>query len=394
MHIEQPSHEPYELVVDQSDRAEDAGLVESAMAARARRPGDRNSVTITEVDLLLDVLRQSFRERYHGWEPTVDKNHTLDWVQGAPVKKGGARPPRPLEGTDVVPEFIGNQETDRASGSLGTPQRAQVGILDTKLFPHSTLSGKFVADSASILHSTANLYGTAGHATFIAGLILQRGPRARLDVRGVLSDDDATALSWEVAKKMAGFLNSGVDVLNMSFGCATQGKPPLALARAVDLLTPSIVLVAAAGNYGTFKDGNVTLDYTGPTENTPQWPAAFADVVAVGAHGAEADFSPDVPWIDLMAPGVDAISTFLPGSVKLRWREDGQLMEKETDFGNGYAKWSGTSFAAANVSGEIAARMGAHVSAIEALDALLHPKGGVPEGDIWPYEIGSRTKIR
>jgi membrane-anchored mycosin MYCP len=80
-----------------------------------------------------------------------------------------------------------------------------------------------------------------------------------------------------------------------------------ALPRAVGMLPPEVLLVAAAGNYGTFKDGNVTSNYTGPTETTPQWPAALPDVIIVGASDPGADFSPDVPWIDLLAPGVGGI---------------------------------------------------------------------------------------
>jgi hypothetical protein len=410
-----PAHqEPYELVVDQRDRkaVEDvltkidvpwhlkeeykplrlailarsearteilriqhnAMLVESLK--RAVSPGQGNA-SVSDLDMLLGILRQWFADRYHGWTPTVDKNHSLDWVQGAPVKKGAAGPPVRLDAKDPIPRF--------APGSPGN-RLVRVGVLDTRLFRHPALAGMYDADSASVFESTTGLFGTAGHATFIAGLILQRAPGVRLDVRAVLSDDNATAKSWDVAKKMVEFSN--VDILNMSFGCATHdGKPPLALARAIDLLTPKVVLVAAAGNYGEFADSNVTSNHTGPTATTPQWPAAFADVVAVGAHGQQAGFSPKVPWVDCLAPGVAVTSTFLPHTVKIRWRDENDTLHVEDkDFGAGYAKWSGTSFAAANVAGAIAARMAAgNTNAHGALDALLVSEGRT-RNDIFHFE--------
>lgn len=80
------------------------------------------------------------------------------------------------------------------------------------------------------------------------------------------------------------------------------------------------------------------------------WPAGLDDVVAVGAcdrNGEIAKFTPHhAPWIDVLAPGVDVVSTYLSGNVDL---------EKEKKPFNGYASWKGTSFAAAVLSGTIAA---------------------------------------
>ena len=50
---------------------------------------------------------------------------------------------------------------------------------------------------------------------------------------------------------MAGFAGSGTEILNVSLGCYTEdGEPPLVLARAVSVLSPAILLIAAAGNHG------------------------------------------------------------------------------------------------------------------------------------------------
>ena len=112
----------------------------------------------------------------------------------------------------------------------------------------------------------------------------------------------------------------------MSFGCYTDnGEPPLVLARAVSLVSAEILLVAAAGNHGNIdklkKSGAVPADSwaKGLTPKTPVWPAAFDEVIAVGAtnRGKPGPFSPKTPSVDLAAPGVNVRSTYLEGEVKL-----------------------------------------------------------------------------
>ncbi len=91
----------------------------------------------------------------------------------------------------------------------------------------------------------------------------------------------------------------------------------------------------------------------GLTSKTPVWPAAFDQVVAVGATDGDnlAPFSPQTSWVDLTAPGVDVESTYLNGEVKLATPSS----ESQTEKFSGSAYWDGTSFAAATVSGALAA---------------------------------------
>jgi membrane-anchored mycosin MYCP len=167
-------------------------------------------------------------------------------------------------------------------------------------------------------------------------------------VRKVLSTETAAAESWDVAKKIVELGRTGLDVLNLSMVCYTEdGEPPLVLATAIDRLDPDIVVVAAAGNHGHLND---------PEEgNKPAWPAALDDVIAVGAaknDGDPADFTPsDAPWIDVSSNGVNVDSSFLTGEIDVH-TADGRL--EKMNF-RGHATWSGSSFAAALVSGAIAA---------------------------------------
>jgi hypothetical protein len=116
----------------------------------------------------------------------------------------------------------------------------------------------------------------------------------------VLGGPGATGQVWDLANTMVDLLDSGISVLNLSLGCLTRdGQPPLALARAVDLVAPTVVVLAAAGDHGAAPEPAV--------RQVPVWPAALAGVVAVGAHtgdGTPAPSTPALPWVDLTAATV------------------------------------------------------------------------------------------
>jgi subtilisin family serine protease len=111
------------------------------------------------------------------------------------------------------------------------------------------------------------------------------------------------------------------------------------------------VIVAAAGNLGT---------------GEPVFPASQPDVVGVAAVDDQLQptgYSYPTPWNDVSSLGDDRISTFVTGPVRIG--------ESTTEF-EGQARWGGTSFAAAIVSGKLAAgtRPG-YRSAGDALRELL-----------------------
>jgi hypothetical protein len=259
----------------------------------------------------------------------------------------------------------------------------RVAVLDAHAFPHPDLVGRLEAeaeDTETYLRQTDKLPSHAGHATFVAGLIAQRAPLAGLDMHDVV-DDDRPVTAWEIATAMARLAGSGVDVLTVSLGCHTaDGAPPLLLERAVAALTPGVVVVAPAGNHGSAADGRVT-----PT--TPFWPAALDAVVAVGAHdpgGTRAAFSPDVPWVNLSAPGVDVQSTYLFGNILVTDDNSDSTSLRPFD---GYATWSSTTFATAAVCGEIAAgTVPGERAPREALNDLLRQLPSEAGVDIWAYD--------
>jgi subtilisin family serine protease len=367
----------------------DRGLVQRATDAK-RHGGAPDGTRLSALDLLLRKLRERFAAANDGWVPDIGKNRVIAPVRGFPHVDGCAEGnPGGLGLADPVqPPVGGDRGWQPCHGERGRGVR--VGLLDTRLYPNSLLAGGYLASPDDLLPASGSLYDALdGHGTFVAGLILQRAPGAGLIVRPVLSHK-ALGSTWDVAKAMVRFAGTGVQILNLSFGCYTDdGQPPLILAKAVSVLSPQILLVAAAGNHGNIEelrkaDDPLAAPWTkNLKDTTPVWPAAFADVIAVGADDGDgvADFSPKAAWVDVIAPGVNLESTYLVGEVRLATTaSDGQIKAsggKKEEF-HGLARWQGTSFAAANVSGAVAARIRPGCNARQALEAVLaDPDSGI-----------------
>jgi subtilisin family serine protease len=252
----------------------------------------------------------------------------------------------------------------------------RVGVIDSVMFRNPQLSDRFyVLESSSLLPDGADEYFFLnGHGTFVTGQILKRAPAAKLEIRGVLNGPNSTATVWEVAKAMASFLSIGIGVINLSIGCYTRdAQPPFVLERAVDVLSShGVVLLAAAGNHG--KGSSTTIP-----RNAPIFPAACPGAIAVGALTAHEDgafcrapYSPTAQWVNLVAPGTSVTSTYLSGKVKFP-QLAGLSPAPEPEEFHGTASWTGTSFATAAVSGEIAKlTVPGETTPLQALNTLLH----------------------
>jgi subtilisin family serine protease len=214
----------------------------------------------------------------------------------------------------------------------------------------------------------AYLGRAAGHGSFMAGIVAQLAPRATITVRRVGDTEgfvDELRLSTALHELAAEADPPDVIVLACgaygikvgSMGTAAAGdgtgwRQPHLLRHAIDTVSRRLdgtVIVCAAGNYGS-KD--------------PCYPAAFSTehrgrVVAVAAldqDGRRASFSNYGDWVDASTLGVRLRSRFVPGTEHPGNDPDGRPEEFN---GGGSAEWSGTSFAAPVVAGQLAALLGA-----------------------------------
>lgn len=230
-----------------------------------------------------------------------------------------------------------------------------VAVLDTGIDHYHPDLARNIAGGINLVNPGTLPLDDDGHGTHVAGIIAAarngRGvvgvaPLARLyavkvlDARGAGSVSDLIlGLQWVVDR--------GIPVANLSLG---SPAPSTALARAVaGTLAAGTTIVAAAGNDGR------EVDY----------PAAYPGVIAVAAAepwGRLASFSNNGPEITVAAPGVDILST---------------------ERGGRYGRRSGTSMAAAHVSGVVALYLQLHPGATpdQVREALIPPDGGIV--DAW-----------
>ncbi|MET0728890.1 MAG: S8 family serine peptidase [Acidimicrobiales bacterium] len=196
----------------------------------------------------------------------------------------------------------------------------------------------------------------AGHGTFIAGIIDQVAPGCGIELHRRLStagDGD----EWAIVRCIEALAAARpvVDLLNLSFGGYVL-EQPFALAWAIrQVQATGTVVVASAGNDGTCR---------------ATFPASLPDVVSVGAVGPSgpAPFSNYGPWVRACAPGVDLVSTFFTGF-------DGATPPfgdgNDPDKFDGWARWSGTSFAAPVVVGALARMMMTGLTAAQAVERVI-----------------------
>ncbi|GGK82525.1 serine protease [Sphaerisporangium melleum] len=248
--------------------------------------------------------------------------------------------------------------------AAGEPSRVTVAVLDTGLAPHPWFRDAdwFAGQPGEVPDADGDglLDAQAGHGTFIAGLLLRQAPGTRLRVARVL-DGNGVGDEAGVLRALGVLRDTHVDVLVLSFGCHTYDDLPSPLVERALGAFPHTVVVACAGNTGSSR---------------PFWPAALPGVIAVAALDAagsgRARFSAYGPWVDACARGEDLTSTFV-------------------DFHpfDGYAMWSGTSFATAVVAGAIASAA-RHMSAQEAARHVLQSAGAGRFPDLGVHVPGPR----
>jgi subtilisin family serine protease len=198
-----------------------------------------------------------------------------------------------------------------------------------------------------------------GHGTFVAGVARCMAPAADIIVTDVFSTA-GSELESNWIRRLEAALSLGVDIFHLTIAAHSRHDFPLIAFR--EWLKHlhehgGAVCVVAAGNNGSRR---------------PSWPAAFSDVISVGALGGDwrgrANFSNFGSWVDVYAPGRDLINAFATGTYTCH--VDPYTNEERKFYG--MAKWSGTSFSTPIVTGLIASRMSrSGETARQAAAALL-----------------------
>jgi hypothetical protein len=275
------------------------------------------------------------------------------------------------------PEWTAEASRDRTTTVPGKPALVGTGVTiwvaDTGVVSTSTgaLANLSMLDPAIddeqpnlVLNENDPIFAdhpAAGHLTGVSSTIDVSAPGStivglRVNQRnGVLTDSDAAGRIAEALWLNAP--NNLPPMLVLAFGTAIcDGLVPLGTETVAEMVDKyntgqarGMLIVASAGNIASTR---------------PHYPAAFTNVLSVGAIDATldadgsawtvaaktapvADFSNTGPWVKVYAPGVELAVDHLNG---IRF----QTGERELE---GAATVSGTSFSAPNVAGYLAEQM-------------------------------------
>ena len=224
-----------------------------------------------------------------------------------------------------------------------------VAVIDSGSGPHPDLDANLDAGRTmfGFIDSAGEIdVDVAGHGSHVAGIIAAVAdnaiggsgvaPQSRILPIRVL-DSLGSGDSKDVSKAVRFAVDSGVRVINLSLGGSTESTSlTAAIQYAVDR---NVLVVAAAGNGGA--------------DSTPKWPGASDLTIAVTAvdrYNSVTSFDQRGDYIDIAAPGSSILSTA----------------------SNDYKIQSGTSMAAAFVSGAAALLFAAQpsITAAQVRDVL------------------------
>jgi subtilisin len=235
-------------------------------------------------------------------------------------------------------------------GAANKGAGVKIAVIDTGIdYTHSDLDGNY-AGGYDFANDDNDPMDDHFHGTHVAGTIAAEdndsgvvgvAPEADIYALKVLDEngsgffsDIIAAVDWTVA--------NGIEVTNNSYGSSRDPGSIVAAAFA-NSAAAGVLHIASAGNSGKPSGKGNNVGY----------PARYASVVAVAAtnsNDTRASFSSTGPDVEVAAPGVGVVSTFL---------------------GGGYASFNGTSMASPHVAGTAALVIAAGYSGAAAVRTRL-----------------------
>ncbi|MGB7448908.1 MAG: S8 family serine peptidase, partial [Ornithinimicrobium sp.] len=231
----------------------------------------------------------------------------------------------------------------------------------------------------------------AGHGTSIAGIIRQQCPQARIEGIPVMDDDGGvnerlllnTLVALLVRQAVAvtrGDAADVVDVISLSLGYyheepGDEQTDPILAGILRELGSWGVIVVASAGNDGTtapFHPASFAGQVTGPRSDS----VPLLSVGALNPNGSVAHFSNAGPWVSCERVGVDVVSTLpitMQGTDQPSQHRQHQGRARSAldpdDFSGGFGTWTGTSFAAPILAGQLLS----HLAGSRSIDSTDRP---------------------
>lgn len=248
--------------------------------------------------------------------------------------------------TQIIPWGIYATGAYLSNAVSANGNSVKVAVFDTGIADHPELR---LAGGVSFVESNLSYLDEFGHGTQVAGPIAAidddkgiSGSTNNAELYSVkVIDAEGTGYVSAVIQGLEWAVENGIQIINLSFVVKNHSE---LLQEAIQLARANgILIIAASGN-------------TGLGESNVQYPGAYPEVLAVGAvdkSHTRASFSSTGAGLNMVAPGSDILTTNQYG---------------------GYSVTSGTSIAAAHVTGA-AALLWSQMSALtndEIISLLLN----------------------
>ena len=309
------------------------------------------------VPQILDRLEENLGDDYlalHEGEPLVTPVHVMHTAKLCAASEPGVPIGSPAQPSPPVKDHQGDQDRVRlVISDTGLLEDFLPENLDVDRYPWlEGVDGDRPADRLGRILPRGlpgipdegewwSIPFDAGHGTFVAGVARSMAPRASVYVGNHFTMAGA-ALEYGVISGLDELIRvQSPHVINLSAGTYTRKDLPL-LSFSDFRQRYDIPLVAAAGNDSTCR---------------PFWPAAFDWAIGVGAFGGDeqnlAYFSNYGDWVNVYSLGEGLVNAYATGVYT--YKEPPKRPTQQVF--RGMARWDGTSFSAALVSGRIAAEI-------------------------------------
>lgn len=223
------------------------------------------------------------------------------------------------DGQDYIPEGLNIINAPFMWNKNITGKNVKIAVIDTGCdLSHPDLKDRIIGgrNFTSEDGGNVNKYDDYnGHGTHVCGTIAASSnkngiigvaPDAKLIILKVLGKTGSGSLT-SIIDAINYAINLKVDIISMSLGTS---QDILSLHQAIiNAVNNNILVVCAAGNEG---------DSNGATDEF-SYPGAYNEVISVGAvdfNKSAARFSDSNKEVDVVAPGVNIISTYMGGNYK------------------------------------------------------------------------------
>jgi hypothetical protein len=291
----------------------------------------------------------------------IEEDKPVEITSVGKINKEDKQVKKMKKNQETLPWGMKSIGVDIALDSKEDGKQIKIAVLDTGISNHEDLK---VAGGVSFIEGSTSYYDDNGHGTHVAGTIAALnnnkgvvGSAAKSNIYAVkvLNNNGSGSIS-QVIQGIDWAIENNMNIISLSLGTLENST---ALYESVKrAFNSGLLIVAAAGNRGK------------GSEDRLLYPANYPEVLSVGAtdlNNKRASFSSTGLFLDIVAPGVDILSTTNDGD---------------------YGTLSGTSMATPHVTGAAAVVWSKDKKLTNGKIMEILKKTSTPLGDVSEYGHG------